>query len=465
MKSLIALFILLSIGNAISQTSVSGGIYQNTTWTAAGSPYLVTGSIVVFPGKTLTIEPGCEVRFTADYSFNTGNFIYLEIRGTLIALGTDANKIKFTSSDTTDGFHNWQGINIKGSQGGNCQLDRIELHNAWYGIYNDVSEPGTIYNFTNCRFKNNNYALQLNADLNYTNCIFEKNGVGQAAQLSYGSMSAINCQFNQNFCSVTWSNSITLVDCVFNGNTNNIIACPGTIQNCSFINNDFAITEAFSLQIVDCLFDGNGVAIDESGSSTITNCIFTNNSIAVKLGENSLLTNNTITENGTGVQVGGSNPSSAQIMNNQLCNNVNYNLENLTDKNFQVNTNCFCSADSATIENGIYDGYDDITRGLVNYAIYDDSCSSILSYVTKVILNETASLSEESSSWNIWQANNELHIFVENQVEISIFNASGRVFIEKTIEPGETVLPLNLPNGIFILSDQNGNRHKFYCGN
>jgi hypothetical protein len=97
MKKLIALFILFFTANSFSQTNVSGGIYQNTTWTQAGSPYFVTGSIVVFPGKTLTIEPGCEVRFTADNTFNTGNFIYLEIRGTLIALGTDANKIKFTS--------------------------------------------------------------------------------------------------------------------------------------------------------------------------------------------------------------------------------------------------------------------------------------------------------------------------------------------------------------------------------
>ena len=71
MKKLITLFIIFSVGISFSQTSVSGGIYQNTTWTTAGSPYIVTGSIVVFPGKTLTIEPGCEVRFTADYSFNT----------------------------------------------------------------------------------------------------------------------------------------------------------------------------------------------------------------------------------------------------------------------------------------------------------------------------------------------------------------------------------------------------------
>lgn len=465
MRKLIALIIVLSAGNSFSQTNVSGGIYQNTTWTLAGSPYIVTGSIVVFPGKTLTIEPGCEVRFTADYSFNTGNYHYLEIRGSLIAIGTDANKIKFTSSDTSDGFQNWLGIGIKGSQGGNCQVDRIELHNSWYGIYTDISEPGVTYNFTNCRFKNNNYALQLYADLNYTNCIFEKNNVGQASQITYGTMTATNCQFLQNFCSVSWSNSINLTDCVFNGNTNNIIGCPGTIQNCSFMNNDFAFTEAFGLQISSCLFEGNNVAIDENGSSTISNSVFTNNVIAVKLGENSLLTNNTITNNGTGVQVRGSNPSSAQIVDNQLCNNLNYNLENLTDKNFQVNTNCFCSSDSTTIENGIYDGYDDITRGLVNYAIYDDSCAAIVSYVTKVILNEPAGLTEQNLTWNCWATNNELHIFTEKRGEIKLLSMDGKLVLEEMIHTGETVIPLDIPAGIYFLSDENGNCYKFYFGN
>lgn len=463
MKKLIAFIFLLAAGNSLSQTNVSGGIYQNTTWTLAGSPYIVTGSIVVFPGKTLTIEPGCEVRFNADYTFNTGNFIYLEIRGALIALGTDANKIKFTSSDTTDGFFNWQGISIKGSQGGSAQLDRIELHNAFYGIYNDIVEPGVTYNFTNCLFKNNSYALQFNANMNYTNCIFEKNSVGQAAQISYGSMAATNCQFINNFCSVTWSNYINLNNCIFSGNTNNIIGCPGSIQNCSFINNAFGFAESANLQISNCLFDGNDVGIDESGSSTISNSVFTNNAIAVKLGENSFLTNNTITNNGTGVQVRGANPSSAQIVDNQLCSNINYNLENLTDKNFQVNTNCFCSSDSTTIENGIYDGYDDITRGLVNYAIYDDSCSTILSYVTKVVLpNETAGLTEQQSTWKVWQVNDELHVLVENETQLQLFSTSGSIFLDQTILPGENTLKVDLPVGIYILADQNGNRYKFY---
>jgi hypothetical protein len=203
MKHLIlSVFILCLAFNLFSQTNVSGGIYQNTTWNVAGSPYLVTSSIVVFPGKTLTIEPGVEVLVTPDYSFNTGNLQYIEIRGNLVALGTPSNPIVFRSSATENpGSHTWMGINIKGSQGATFQMDNFKLFDSYYGLYNDISEPGVSYNFNNCHFKNNNYAIQLNADLNYSNCLFELNGVGQAAQISYGTLTATNCQFLNNFCS------------------------------------------------------------------------------------------------------------------------------------------------------------------------------------------------------------------------------------------------------------------------
>jgi len=85
---LVTLFFVLSL--PIAQTLVSGGIYQNTTWTLAGSPYEVTGSIVVFPGKTLNIEPGVEIRINN----LTSNNIYIETRGTINCVGTDALPIK-----------------------------------------------------------------------------------------------------------------------------------------------------------------------------------------------------------------------------------------------------------------------------------------------------------------------------------------------------------------------------------
>jgi hypothetical protein len=75
MKNSIVLFCLIFISCSIfSQTSVQGGIYNNTTWTLANSPYTITGSVVVFPGKTLTIEPG--VQILIDNSSNSD--IYIE---------------------------------------------------------------------------------------------------------------------------------------------------------------------------------------------------------------------------------------------------------------------------------------------------------------------------------------------------------------------------------------------------
>src|SRR5256885_12199437 len=77
--------------SSTAQTNVSGGIYTNTTWTLANSPYIVVDTIVVFPGVTLTIEPGVTVKF-ADGK-------YLEVRqGSLIAAGTATDSITITSN-------------------------------------------------------------------------------------------------------------------------------------------------------------------------------------------------------------------------------------------------------------------------------------------------------------------------------------------------------------------------------
>src|SRR5438105_3566521 len=78
-KILTILFTVLSFA-AKSQTNVSGGIYTNTTWTLANSPYIIIDTVVVFPGVTLTIEPGIVVKFA--------NNKRLEIRqASLIAVG------------------------------------------------------------------------------------------------------------------------------------------------------------------------------------------------------------------------------------------------------------------------------------------------------------------------------------------------------------------------------------------
>lgn len=78
-----------------SDTSVSGPIFGNVTWTAANSPYRVTANVLVMSTASLTIEPGVIVRFDGTNA--------LQIDGTLTARGTALLPITFTAS----GANNW----------------------------------------------------------------------------------------------------------------------------------------------------------------------------------------------------------------------------------------------------------------------------------------------------------------------------------------------------------------------
>jgi hypothetical protein len=125
--------LLFGINIANAQTNVSGGIYTNTTWAKANSPYIVTDTVVVFPGVTLTIEPGVEVRFEDDKS--------IELReASIIANGTNADSITFTSNSASPAPAIWDAVYLNGGTPV-AQFNFCNFHYAKDGIryYSDAT--------------------------------------------------------------------------------------------------------------------------------------------------------------------------------------------------------------------------------------------------------------------------------------------------------------------------------------
>ncbi len=53
--------LLVAMASSTLANEVSGGLFADTTWVKSESPYIMTSDVVLFPDKTLTIEPGVTV--------------------------------------------------------------------------------------------------------------------------------------------------------------------------------------------------------------------------------------------------------------------------------------------------------------------------------------------------------------------------------------------------------------------
>ena len=100
----LSLFLLLLPYHAIhADTAVDSEITQNTTWTKANSPYVVSGNPTVDAGATLTIDAGVTVKF---------NNSSMTVFGNIMAQGTAQNKITFISASGTAGSPVFSGLDF-----------------------------------------------------------------------------------------------------------------------------------------------------------------------------------------------------------------------------------------------------------------------------------------------------------------------------------------------------------------
>ncbi|MDD2890754.1 MAG: right-handed parallel beta-helix repeat-containing protein [bacterium] len=105
---------IFTVPSIVNATNVSGVISTNTVWNTAGSPYIVTGNILVNTGVTLNIEPGVEVKLDSAK--------YIMIKGTLRAIGTLTDSIIITKN----GNNRWDRLWLKSSSIDSLQYCRIE---------------------------------------------------------------------------------------------------------------------------------------------------------------------------------------------------------------------------------------------------------------------------------------------------------------------------------------------------
>lgn len=125
-------------------THTESEITSDTTWTAAGSPHIVTKNINIHNGATLTIEPCVDVKLDPGVAMTIG-VSSLSESGTLTAVGTPQEPIRFSANAT----ERWE--NIRADYPGSAQLafvtfedggsDEITYDGATLVIFGDSSTP------------------------------------------------------------------------------------------------------------------------------------------------------------------------------------------------------------------------------------------------------------------------------------------------------------------------------------
>lgn len=240
----------------IGRTLVSGNI-RTEQWTVFGSPYVVIDDVVVGHGETLTIGPGVEIVIAESSVFN--------IYGQILAVGTDAQPIRFRASNDQ------------------VQFDKVYIANG--------SSNSPLSEFAHCRFHNAVYGLYLHSIGRIDNAITTL------------STKVTNCEFHSSVTTAIHVRAQGVDASQFMTPRRRHARVSPVISRCRFVENNNGIT---------IHTQGAGRSWFSSGTTdlVVQNCYFYNQTeAAVSMLPGSLnggmvkITNNTIQHGGRGVVV------------------------------------------------------------------------------------------------------------------------------------------------------------------
>lgn len=164
---------------------VNSNITQSVTWTAS-KVYIIDTEVEITDNSVLTIEPGTVIRFGANGSLTVG----YSSNATVIANGTAANPIIFTSSALLPAAGAWEGITFYDKTLSNTVLSYCQITYA-----GKTSNYGAV-NLLGC-------------DIKMNNCTVSNSG-SYGIYTTYSSGKGGFVEFNNNTINTTAKNSIVL---------------------------------------------------------------------------------------------------------------------------------------------------------------------------------------------------------------------------------------------------------------
>ncbi len=343
-------YVASDIDNIRSSSKNETKIIQDTTWTLANSPYIITNNISVEENVTLTIQPGVEVKFDGNY--------YLNVNGTLIANGNKNNMINFTTNNTNPPWWaSWQGLRFYNAKN-NSIINYCNIEYAGAGI----RCTNMIINITNCTFKYN-YAYgvcletcdSILSDNIFINQIINNNKTGKGIYSEYSN-------------TMISDNSFTDFAVGLHHKEGNIKIC-----NNYFYNNKWGILTQFgNIDIYNNLLINNS-----HGIQTILNIGYKHKIIyntikdsfyyAIHSHGAAIIKYNDITNNTIGIQTWYGTTPTPIVHDNNIFNNTEYNINNTDYLELNATNNWWGTTNTSIINAKIFDYHDNNTYGEVIY--------------------------------------------------------------------------------------------------
>ncbi len=370
--ALVLLFALWLVFSFAATTVPAGNVYG--TWNFAGSPYQVTGNLVIPNGQTLIIQPGVQVIFQGYHR--------ITVNGSLKAIGAPGDSIRFAANNPE---HPWRGMIMEHIPAANDSTIISRCIFEWGDATVDpINKNGGAMRVLNCpklRIDNSRFqymyanyggALYLQAAqyrverCEFKNCGAQVHGgavlkAESPAGYASGSLAISGCDFANNssidsgggLCVINGDNYVDncrfYSNFAYQGGGLAFTFCTGAITNCLFrgnimytagggiyIRESTALISANVIQNSTWITDyhypkGSGIYVSQSVCDIVSNYIANNhahsNGGGISLNSstfkvlNNLIVNNSTSQRGGGIFCESWNPA-CEIVNNVVSNNT-----------------------------------------------------------------------------------------------------------------------------------------------